>query len=146
MDDASNAPRGVFVYGTLLSGFAPHARLAVGLRRVRPGHVEGLELVHLPEGYPAAFRAPEFTIRGELLEFEALDEVLVGLDQYEDCDPTDPGSLYRREVVEVALDEGGVARAWCYLYADGSCEQALDRGGVRVPWGDWRRFVGGRVH
>ena len=64
---------GVFVYGTLLTGFEPHEALSEGLVRATPGVVEGYAMVHLPRGYPALFEAPGFTVHGELLEFEDLE-------------------------------------------------------------------------
>lgn len=134
--------RGVFVYGTLLSGFAPHETLAVGVRRIRAGTVRGFGMVHLPEGYPALFESSG-VVRGELLEFESLEAVLGRFDAYEACDPGNPASLYRRRVVEVEL-EGDRARAWCYVYAASGLEAAVARGGVRVSGGDWRAFVEGR--
>ena len=131
---------GVFVYGTLLSGFEPHRAFSKGLKKASPGFVTGYAMVHLPQGYPAVFEAPDSRVHGELLEFDDLPATLQRLDIYEVCDPDDPDSLYRRLKVEVQMSERR-ALAWCYVYSANSLAAALDAGGVRVDGGDWRRFL-----
>jgi gamma-glutamylcyclotransferase (GGCT)/AIG2-like uncharacterized protein YtfP len=133
--------RGVFVYGTLLSGFKGHGSLALGLTCLSRGCLRGFEMVHLSAGYPALFESDGGgLVFGELLEFESLDEALARFDVYEACDNVDPRSLYRRVKVQVEL-EGATAQAWCYVYAASGLAVALGQGALRVTSGDWRSFL-----
>lgn len=143
-------PRHLFVYGTLRSGGRAPASLRRLLRarghRVGQGVVEGR--LHDAGAYPAAV-APEDPgasdedgdgsegeretgeIRGTVFLLEEPEEVLRALDGYEGVEPGG-GGLFRREAVDVRLDDGRIVAAWIYWY---------DRDPDRLPeitGGDWR--------
>lgn len=124
-------PRHLFVYGTLRSGGRAPASLRGLLRargrKVGEGFVEGR--LHHAGSYPAAVPVPEDEdpadgdgghegwpkIQGALHALEELDEVLRALDGYEGVQPDD-GGLFRRDVVQVRLDDGRTREAWIYWY------------------------------
>jgi gamma-glutamylcyclotransferase (GGCT)/AIG2-like uncharacterized protein YtfP len=64
-------------------------------------------------------------VSGELIEFEALDEILTGLDAEE-------GPEFRREIVNVTV-ENGSHFAWAYILAGDSADLKV------IPSGDWRK-------
>lgn len=135
----------VFVYGSLLKDFWNHRPFAPWLVAWEPGAVAGLRLVHLPQGYPAAFPTdrPDARVVGELQTFHSSDEVLKALDEMEDYDPDAPSeSMYaRRRVVVERPDDLAPVEAWCYIYVAFEMDWVLARGGVEVASGDWRAFV-----
>ncbi|MFW6192941.1 MAG: gamma-glutamylcyclotransferase family protein [Gemmatimonadota bacterium] len=143
-------PRHLYVYGTLRSGGRAPASLRGLLRargrKVGEGVVEG-RLFHAGS-YPAAVPVREDDdpagggedgngqgrpeIRGVLYALEEPDEVLRALDGYEGVQPDD-GGLFRRDVVQVRLDDGRAREAWIYWYN-------RDPAGLPViEGGDWRQ-------
>ena len=156
----------MFFYGTLKRGGSNHAYCRGGLMTAE-ARVEGL-LYDLPQGYPALFvpeasilavgtgdplrdargagalDLPELPeprepyVHGELYTFDDPEERLPSLDELEDFSPDDPSSPYRRVLVPVRPDGGGVTLAWAYAV----------RGprGTHLPGGRWpagRRSRGG---
>ncbi len=60
---------------------------------------------------------PNDIVRGEVYRLDSPDLVLRRLDDYEEFDPRVPDqSLYRRELVDILLNNGKCIRAWIYLY------------------------------
>ena len=153
---AGRTPVQMFFYGTLKRGGSNHAYCRGG-RMTAEARVEGL-LYELPEGYPAlvvpeamvlavgtgdplrdargadALHHPELPeprepyVHGEIYTFDDPEERLRSLDELEDFTPGDPRSPYRRVLVPVGPDGGGVTLAWAYA--------------VRVPQGT--HLPGGR--
>lgn len=120
----------LFVYGTLRSSEKNRfARLLHRhARRIGAATLRGrLYRLH---GYPCAVPCddPAERVAGEVfaLDPEHAAEVIRALDEYE-------GDDYARREVEVALEPGGTARCWAYLYTGG-----LD-GSERIASGDWLR-------
>jgi gamma-glutamylcyclotransferase (GGCT)/AIG2-like uncharacterized protein YtfP len=101
----------MFVYGTLMTGEPRHHLLeAGGIRSITPASISG-ELLDMGE-YPA-LRLSSHTNRrvyGELIEFEALDKVIDRVDEEE-------GPAFRREFVNVTLDNGTSHFALTYVLA-----------------------------
>jgi len=157
LDGAGRIPFQMFFYGTLKRGESNHAYCRGG--RMRAGaRVEGL-LYDLPQGYPALVvpeasvlavgtdhpsgdaRAgntldrpglPEPgipAVHGELYAFDDPEDRLPSLDELEDFSPGDPSSPYRRVLLPVRLDSGGVTAAWAYA--------AKLPQGTHLPDGRW---------
>lgn len=107
----------LFVYGTLRSeGGAPggvSGLLDERAEKVGTGEIVGRLYEAGP--YPAAVPADGDRVRGEVYRLEAPGRSLPVLDRYEGCAPDGEG-LYRREEVEVEMDDGATLRAWTYFY------------------------------
>ena len=101
----------VFVYGTLLTGYGNHGLVSGLVVDVKPGTVSGFRLYDLG-AFPGARPAPDFGVRGEMLTLEDPKEALRRLDRLEGV-PT----LYTRERVTVAFDDGTTGEAWIYVLA-----------------------------
>ena len=128
----------LFVYGTLRrdSRHDMYDLLARHASFVGDASFQGR--LFLVEKFPGAIRSldPSDSVRGEVYRLESPRAVLPRLDEYEDFDPGDPhGSLYRRELADVVLDDGRVVRAWLYLY-----NRPVD-GLPRVSSGDYREML-----
>ena len=147
----------MFFYGTLKRGGYNHPYCRGG-RMTAGASIEGL-LYDLPEGYPAivvpedtvlavgtddplrdAHEANALTrsglaepgttaVHGELYTFDDPKERLPLLDELEDFFPKDPSSPYRRVLVPVRPDGGGVTLAWAYA--------ARRPRGTHLPGGRW---------
>jgi gamma-glutamylcyclotransferase (GGCT)/AIG2-like uncharacterized protein YtfP len=137
---SGSEPRGVFVYGTLLTGQGNHALIddATGgeygtwaATLTGPWALQGVG-----RSFPAL--APSDTMRtvhGEYVTFDAARRlaVLAALDHLEGYRPGDPGSLYQREAVDVEVAAGAAPRlAWTYVWRNGR-----PWGGV-IESGNWR--------
>ena len=119
----SRDPKHLFVYGTLRedSRHDMHRVLARGSVFVGDGVVSG-RLFDLGN-YPGMARATDTQQRvsGELYKLKAANaaDVLRILDDYEGLGPDDPLPYeYRREVVNVRLNDGRMVPAWAYVLAD----------------------------
>lgn len=110
----------VFVYGTLLTGYANHALVEDLTESADAGTVAGYRLLDLG-AFPGARPASGLGVRGEVLTLRNPAEALKRLDHLEGVP-----SLYTRERVTVALDDGTEVRAWMYVLAAG-------RGGGLTP-------------
>ena len=109
-----------------MKGESRHAHLeAGGIVAITPASISG-ELLDMGE-YPALRLSSHGNSRvhGELIEFEALDKIIADVDDEE-------GPGFRREVVNVTLDDGRSHFAWTYVIAS-------DLGHKRViESGRWR--------
>jgi gamma-glutamylcyclotransferase (GGCT)/AIG2-like uncharacterized protein YtfP len=112
----------VFVYGTLMKGFPNHFFLRQAVFAGTGSTVEryALYVDEFPGVYPGEDVGP---VRGEVYEVD--DALLARLDILEDHP-----DLYRREEIDVLLDDGRTVRAWIYFHPR--------RGGRLVPGGDLR--------
>jgi len=147
----------MFFYGTLKRGGINHPYCRGGLMTAE-ARIEGL-LYDLPQGYPAIVVPEETvlavgtddplrdareanaltraglaepgtpTVYGELYTFDDPRERLPTLDELEDFSPNDPSSPYRRVLVPVRADGGGVTPAWAYA--------ARHPRGTHLPGGRW---------
>ena len=102
----------LFVYGTLMPGFANFRLIERYVRSARPGTVQGI-LVDLGS-FPALIPG-DGRVRGVLLAVDA--EALTITDHIEGYHPDRGQSLYVREMVEIELDDGNVVEAWTYFFA-----------------------------
>ena len=143
-----SSPRIYFVYGTLRPGSRYWSNVAAMIADYAPAFVDGFELYDIPgEGYPAILPG-HGRVFGDLLfvrhGYEA--KVVEIVDEIEEYDPSDPGSLFLRRPVEAVRmrepDEGAVP-AETYVF-NPSRKPVLQRDGVEVPDGDWREFVAQR--
>ncbi len=103
----------LFVYGTLMPGFANYGRIADHVRSARPGTIRGV-LVDLG-AFPALIHG-EGRVEGVLLELDAV--ALRITDFIEGFHPDEGRSLYLREMIQVDLDEGETIDAWTYYFAN----------------------------
>ena len=130
--NAPSPPSCLFAYGTLMKGESRHGLLERGqIKSIVPASVAG-ELIDFGE-YPA-LRLSAYAsgrVSGELIEFEALDTIISNIDDEE-------GPAFRREIVNVSLEDGRSHFAWTYVLAS-------DTGHRRViESGNWRARAAGR--
>jgi gamma-glutamylcyclotransferase (GGCT)/AIG2-like uncharacterized protein YtfP len=126
----------VFFYGTLMSGFSRHGR-----SRIEPilslegrGWI-GAALFDLGI-YPAAIRASDSRVRGEIYLMLDREAALAALDEIEGYRADQPdSSLYTRAETPVTFDDGHVADAWVYFY-----NAPLGRA-ERIPSGDYLQHL-----
>lgn len=118
----------LFVYGTLRSG-QPHAPRLGGATLLGPATTTG-ELRNFGD-YPGLVEG-NGTVSGELVRLP--EAALSRIDDLEGFDPSDPdGSLFRRELRTIQLEDGSRWEGWTYLWCHG--------GGSLIPSGDWLEFL-----
>lgn len=108
----------LFVYGTLRRGSRhPLAgQLAAKARHLGEARYNGrlYRITHYPGAVPSS--TPDEWVFGDLFELTDTD-LLVALDRYEGCGPTDPQpTQYVRQLQTVALADGTTAETWMYVY------------------------------
>jgi gamma-glutamylcyclotransferase (GGCT)/AIG2-like uncharacterized protein YtfP len=118
----------LFVYGTLMRGFALHRLLEGVAEFLGRGRVEG-RLLDLGS-YPAAVRDRHGAVTGELYRILESD-LFTALDSAE-------GPQYHREEVRIRMADGREVTAFIYWYVG-----PPDRG-VPIPGGDYRAHVPAR--
>jgi gamma-glutamylcyclotransferase (GGCT)/AIG2-like uncharacterized protein YtfP len=125
--DAPSPPNHLFAYGTLMRGESRHHLLAPGgMKSILPASVSG-ELIDFGEHPGLRLSSYAKTrVTGELIEFEALDEIIGKIDEEE-------GPEFRREIVNVSRDDDRNCFAWTYVLASD------DESGRVIESGDWRR-------
>ncbi len=106
----------LFVYGTLRCGFSRHRFLqSAGARFVGRGAIDAklLDLGDFPGAIPSA--RPAKPVAGEVYRFANPDRALRVLDKVEGAGRVPlEASLFRRELVEVRLDNRQTVQAWVY--------------------------------
>lgn len=136
--------RAYFAYGTLRPGSRYWPTVAPFVEQYDPAFVEGFELFDLPDGYPAILPGVG-RVFGDLLYVRFGDEAEMArvVDEIEDYDPADPGSLYlRRPVTVTRLRSMNLPRVPADTYIFNPHRSAYVKAkGVKVPGGDWREFV-----
>ncbi|MFJ5259597.1 gamma-glutamylcyclotransferase family protein [Streptomyces sp. NPDC088387] len=129
-----------FVYGTLRPGEPNHDAFLRGrTRSEEPARLTGAILYDGP-GYPYAVADPGGVVAGELVTPlpDQYDQLLLELDELEECVPGDPRSLYDRVRREVVRDRDGTpVPAWVYL-AGPAVAAGLRTRGKLIEGGDWR--------
>ena len=128
----AEAPRHVFVYGTLTRVGWNRDRFCADALSVEPATARGT-LYLLPAGFPAMVEG-DGTVHGEAMTFPDLPGKLAELDWLEGYRPGQPErSLYVRREVEVSLVRSGrTVPAWCYVWRGD-----LPRGARVVASGRW---------
>jgi len=109
----------LFVYGTLLPGFAPAAvePLVRRLRLVGRGSVQG-SLYDLGNYPGAVLDKAAARVWGQVFELPADPSVLRHLDHYEGFDPKHPDSSeFVRKKCTVSLENGRRIKCWIYGYS-----------------------------
>jgi gamma-glutamylcyclotransferase (GGCT)/AIG2-like uncharacterized protein YtfP len=122
----------LFVYGTLraAAGHAMHDVLARGAIFLGGGSVRG-RLYDLGL-FPAAVSAHDHRIEGEVYRLRKPEALIPELDRYEGCGPDAPAPhLFRRELTEIDIRDGGTLAAWMYWY------QGDVTGGSLISSGDY---------
>jgi len=129
----SNAPVGVFVYGTLMSGLHNHGvAKRLGIASIEEAYIDQHLLYELDWGYPTILPG-EGRVWGELLKFENLGGALIPLDELESV-----GEEYVRVRCSVRFsdDDRPAVDAWVYQYPT---EDAVVRsGGRKIESGRYR--------
>ncbi len=129
------APHRLFVYGSLMNGMEASELLSRRARFLSRGAIRG-QLYDLGP-YPGAIRSnsPNEHVTGELYELRDT-RVIEEIDEYEDYDPSNPDSLFTRELVTVRLSghERRAVKAWTYFY---NPKRSL-KGAKKIVSGDYR--------
>jgi gamma-glutamylcyclotransferase (GGCT)/AIG2-like uncharacterized protein YtfP len=127
----------LFTYGTLrrAAGHAAHRLLADSAELVGHGSVRG-RLYQAAE-FPVLVIDPQGTaVIGEVYRVFAPQAAFVQLDQYEGFDSASPDtSEFRRDLVQVTLNDGRTVTAWAYVYQ----RPLFDL--QPIPHGDYARFL-----
>lgn len=108
----------LFVYGTLMHGYDhPMAkRLSDGADYLGPASLPGR--LYLIKHYPGLIEAqdPAERVFGDLFRLHRPHELIVQLDEYEDCgEGSEQPAPYRREILRVDL-AGEAVEAFVYIY------------------------------
>ena len=131
---------GLFVYGTLLRGESRFSLLEpFGLQCALMATTRG-RLVDL-DAFPGLLAGENGgdLVQGEFLRFRDIGGVLRRLDHVEGFNGFGrPGSLYRRDLIEVDVGDGRIRRAWTYRLEEFPTDARL------IPSGDWRKHQGRR--
>lgn len=127
----------LFVYGTLRHGFPG----AVARWLQRKGHFQGSGYargrLYDAGAYPVMVVSGRIVghVRGDVYLLERPEALLARLDRYEGCSRSArPPGEYRRERLNVTLDDGSVLTAWAYLY------RYRTRAMKRITDGDYLRY------
>lgn len=126
----------LFVYGTLMQGFAGHEAYLNGLKPLCTGIVKG-ELYRLEEGYPIITNGAG-CIHGEL--YEVSEAVMDIIREYEEVFEANP--LYEERQTDVETPQGIVTAA--VFYATDTHSSRIKQYAESVPSGSWREFTGGK--
>ena len=131
------APDLLFTYGThrRAAGNAAHRLLADSAELVGLGVVRGR--LYQATDFPVLVPDPQgVAVTGEVYRVFAPQAAFVRLDQYEGFDAASPDtSEFRRDLVSVAMNDGGTVTAWAYIY-----QRALfDL--LPIPHGDYAKFL-----
>lgn len=126
----------VFVYGTLMKGEQRfnHPAIIPFRSGIKEGHIIGAELYDLGD-YPGMVLTgnKDAIVYGEVQEFISIERIIKILDRLERFNPTDlKSSLFRREEVNVILEDGKELRAYAYIY-----NQPI-KNAKKIPSGRWR--------
>lgn len=132
---------GIFVYGTLMSGFENHEiYLAKNIKSIQKAKIKG-RLFHLRQGYPAVIDGPG-CVRGEYVTVNNISSVLEQLDELEDYYGPGKNNEYERVSRDIMLISGKTVRGYVYIYPVHLLTE-LNRMGRELPAGDWRAFITG---
>lgn len=124
----------LFVYGTLHNTFSPRAASAWHRflsTAIFCGRVSVKGYLYSLGPYPALVidEAANSLVTGEL--YQITEEILTALDEYEEIDPGNSESEYRRQLVELTTADGQMVQAWVYLLNQKPDENRL------IASGDW---------
>ncbi|WP_445766002.1 gamma-glutamylcyclotransferase family protein [Rheinheimera sp.] len=109
----------LFVYGTLRqnANHPMHQQLATHARFVAMACLQArlYQVSYYPGAVPSSFACDQ--VIGELYQLLQPEQLLPLLDNYEECGPgfAQPQE-YRRELQQVALEDGASVSAWVYIY------------------------------
>lgn len=109
----------VFVYGTLRKDALGRVTSPLVRGWTFEGYGDVAAELYDFGAYPGAVPSdtPGARVRGEVHRLPDAHETLLLLDQYEGCGPSDPPPQeFQRDLVDVALEDGGTVRAWIYWY------------------------------
>jgi gamma-glutamylcyclotransferase (GGCT)/AIG2-like uncharacterized protein YtfP len=130
---------GIFVYGTLMSGFINHGLyLAKNINLIQKATIKG-RLFHLPAGYPAVIDG-KGQVAGEFVTLRDLESVLERIDELEDYNGTCRDNEYERVIRDVTLTGGEVVQGYVYIYAPHRHEYLFTQA-REVLSGDWRTYL-----
>lgn len=134
-----------FVYGTLRPGSRYWPNIGEMISDYEPAYIDGYELYDLPDDAYPAILPGNGRVFGDLLFVRLGYEEVVReiVDDIEEFDSQDPGSLFLRRPVDATRlrsPESAVVPAETYIF-NPSRKPVLQKHGVAVPDGDWREFV-----
>lgn len=133
----TDLPLAVFVYGTLKYGEINHVLLAPYVRSIERASVRGV--LYDAGDFPALVEG-EKDVHGQIIRVAAhtLPHLLAVLDRLEGYDPEDEEhSLYRRRVIDVALDGGAIEPAFAYFYNSAHPTMPPPAMMIRLESGEW---------
>lgn len=102
----------VFVYGTLMAGFANHRVLGPTPCSLGAATTVDKFTMYTNGYFPALTLQELYTVRGEV--YKVSDSDLIRLDRLEGYDVTRTSNHYERKLVTVALHSGDKVNAWVY--------------------------------
>lgn len=127
----------LFVYGSLMSGMAHHSKIKSMVKEVKAATCEG-ELYRLPAGHPAMLDGTK-VVRGEILTFAKLVDVVKILDEYEGYSPTNPDKSLFVRMEKPVMVEGAKKPGTSQVYILNRSK--LPKEAVLVESGDYRAHI-----
>jgi gamma-glutamylcyclotransferase (GGCT)/AIG2-like uncharacterized protein YtfP len=131
----------VFVYDVFLKDAVKHVKIAPYIKTWARAEMPG-KLYQIPTGLPIVVDEPGGTVFGEVMSFEAMDQVMAIIDAQEGFRPEAPqSSRLIREVREVTVSASGEKiQAIVYLFPKEKFN-AKEMYAVHAHGGDWRKFI-----
>ncbi|HVZ79175.1 MAG TPA: gamma-glutamylcyclotransferase [bacterium] len=132
----------VFVYDVFLKDAVKHVKIAPYVKTWSQASMPG-KLYQLPTGLPIVVEEdPNSKVYGEVMTFDAMDEVMRIIESQEGFREEDPqNSRLLREIREVTLiPSGEKVNALVFLFPKEKFN-AKDMYAVHAHGGDWRKFV-----
>ncbi len=131
----------VFVYDVFLKDAVKHVKIAPYIKTWARAEMPG-KLYQIPTGLPIVVDEPGGTVFGEIMSFEAMDQVMAIIDSQEGYRPETPqSSRLLREVREVTVSATGEKiQAMVYLFPKEKFN-AKEMYAVHAHGGDWRKFI-----
>ncbi|QAR33319.1 gamma-glutamylcyclotransferase [Geovibrio thiophilus] len=124
----------IFVYGTLMKGFAGHIEYLSGKEPEATGYIQA-RMYYLPVGYPVIILKQGYRVYGEI--YDVNEETMEAIRIYEDIFEAEP--MYEERILDVRTDNGVISAA--VFSASKSCEKQVEAFGTHVPSGRWDEFI-----
>jgi gamma-glutamylcyclotransferase (GGCT)/AIG2-like uncharacterized protein YtfP len=126
-----------FVYGSLCEGMVHFSKIQSFIESSVPAQIRATAY-RLKVGFPVLVNIGADIVPGHLLEIKSSDLLIGLLDEFFGFSVLDPAkSLYLREESIVAVDGGGLEKAWVYFLNPAK----LPVGATVIQGGDWKKSL-----
>lgn len=126
-----------FIYGSMCEGMVHFSKIQNFIESSVPAQIRATAY-RLEVGFPALVNSGADLISGQFVQLRSSDLLIGLLDEFFGCNPLDPAkSLYHRQETLVALEEGGVEKAWVYFLNP----LKLSPNATPIHGGDWKKSL-----